>query len=303
MLLRLLPPLVLWALAGIPYLSTVLERPDLLSLGTRIVAWGLAAMALDFVLGMGGIVALGHAGFVGIGAYVTVVAMANGETEFLVLLALAAAASAAYGVATGAIALRGGPLNVMLVTFVFGAVLAEAALGLPILGGMRGLAMTERPTLAGFPLLDGEDALFWTAFVVLLVAYAALAFIRQSPFGRALKAVGDNAARAESLGIQPFRHRLQAYAVSAGLCGIAGALIAMVDMAAAPSLMAWQRSAELLVIAALGAPLPLAGAIAGAAVYLGLKETLIGTIGLWQGAIGILIAALAFLRLRLLHRS
>jgi branched-chain amino acid transport system permease protein len=303
LLRRLLPLLVLWALAGIPYLSTVLERPDLLTLGTRIAAWGLAAMALDFILGMGGIVALGQAGFVGIGAYVTLVAMASGVTEFLVLLAFAAAASAAYGLVTGAIALRGGRLNVMLVTFVSGAVLAEAALGLPILGGMRGLAVTERPTLAGFPLLDGEEAMFWTAFVVLLVAYAALAFARQSPFGRALAAVGDNAARAESLGIEPFRQRLQAYVVSAGLCGVAGAVIATVDLAAAPSLMTWQRSAELLVIAALGAPLPLAGAIAGAAVYLGLKETLVGTIGLWQGVVGILIAALALLRLRLLPRS
>ncbi|HKQ95753.1 MAG TPA: hypothetical protein VJS40_09130, partial [Aestuariivirgaceae bacterium] len=96
---------------------------------------------------------------------------------------------------------------------------------------------------------------------------------------------------------------LQAYAVSAGLCGIAGALIATLDLGAAPSLMAWQRSAELLVIAALGAPLPLAGAVAGTAVYLGLKETLVDTIGLWQGVIGIFIAALALLRLRLLHRS
>ncbi|HKQ95257.1 MAG TPA: branched-chain amino acid ABC transporter permease, partial [Aestuariivirgaceae bacterium] len=277
MLRRLLPLLVLWALAGIPYLSTVLERPDLLSFGTRIAAWGLAAMALDFVLGMGGIVALGHAGFVGIGAYVTLVAMASGVTEFLVLLPLAAASAAAYGLATGAIALRGGRLNVMLVTFVFGAVLAEAALGLPALGGMRGLAMAERPMLAGLPLLGGEVAMFWTAFVVLLVAFAALAFIRQSPVGRALAAVGENAGRAESLGIQPFRHRLQAYAVSAGLCGIAGALIATVDMTAAPSLMTWQRSAELLVIAVLGAPLPLAGAVAGTAAYFGLKETLIGT--------------------------
>jgi branched-chain amino acid transport system permease protein len=299
---RLLPALLLWLLAGVPFLSVLLERPQLLSLGTHVAAWGLAAMALDFALGLGGIVAIGHAGFVGIGAYATLIAMTGGVTEFVALAVLAAAAAAAYGLTTGALALRGGPLNVILVTFASGAVLAEVALGLPILGGMQGLATAERPTLAGFRFLDGERAMFWAAFAILVLAYAALVLLSHSPFGRALAAVGENSARAEALGLMPFRHRLQAYVISAAVAGLAGSLIAVIDLTARPPIMAWQRSAELLVMAAIGAPLPLVGAVAGAAVVLWLKETLMASFGLWQGALGILVAGLALLRLKLLRR-
>ena len=302
MLHRLMPALLLWLLAGVPFLSVLLERPQLLSLGTHIAAWGLAAMALDFALGLGGIVALGHAGFVGIGAYATLIAMAGGVTEFVALAVLAAAAAAAYGLATGALALRSGPLNVILVTFAFGAVLAEVALGLPILGGMQGLVTAGRPTLAGFRLLDGEQAMFWAAFATLVIAYAALVLLSHSPFGRALAAVSENSARAEALGIMPFTHRLQAYVISAAVAGLAGALIAVIDLTARPPIMAWQRSAELLVMAAIGAPLPLVGAVAGAAVVLWLKDILTANFGLWQGVLGVLVAGLALLRLKLLSR-
>ena len=302
MLRRILPALILWLLAGVPFLSVLLERPQLLSLGTYVAAWGLAAMALDFILGLGGIVALGHAGFVGIGAYVTLLAMAGGITEFMVLAVLAAAAAAAYGLATGALALRGGQLNVILLTFAFGAVLAEIALGLPILGGMQGVATAERPTLAGFRLLDGEQAMFWVAFATLVLAYAALTLISHSPFGRALAAIGENSARAEALGLVPFRHRLQAYVISAAIAGLAGGLLAVIDLTARPPLMAWQRSAELFVMAVIGAPLPLVGAVVGAAVVLWLKETLTANFGLWQGALGIFVGGLALLRLKMVGR-
>ena len=99
--------------------------------------------------------------------------------------------------------------------------------------------------------------------------------ILRSHFGAALNGFKEIATRLQAIGIAPFRFRLIAFAISAGITAIAGALYVHLDGFVSPSNLSWHRSGELLVIVILGGVNRLAGPIFGAAALIGM-ETLLG---------------------------
>ncbi len=91
-----------------------------LGLFTRVMVFAIAALALDFICGYGGLVSFGHAAFVGIGAYAVGIFGAHGITEMLVSLPAALLASAIFAYLTGNVCLRTKSVYFIMITLAFG---------------------------------------------------------------------------------------------------------------------------------------------------------------------------------------
>ncbi len=243
-----------------------------LSVATRAACLGLAAASLQFALAFGGMVSLGHAAFLGIGAYAV---LASGGGELLLVAPAALGVALIFAVVTGAAAARTRGVTFIMITLAFGQMLYFAAGSLAAWGGDDGMALDGASSLAGTAWLDRPVHLHILCVGVLAVVMTGLSVLGRSPFGRALRAARENEARVTSLGYSVTWLRIAAYAVSGGCTALAGVLTANQTQFVSPALLDWRASGELLVSAILGGFLARAcgvaeaGALAGAALAAG----------------------------------
>jgi branched-chain amino acid transport system permease protein len=271
-----LVPLVLFAaFAAAPLLASASGAEGyVLSLLTRVMVFGIAAMSLDLILGYGALVSFGHAAFLGIGAYSVGILASHGIDEALVQVPVALAASAAFALVTGAISLRTKGVYFIMITLAFGQMLFFLATSLAAYGGDDGLTLASRSLVAGTGLIESDTAFYWVSLLCLLGTYALARAIVASRFGRVLRGAKENPVRMEAIGFHPFRYQLAAYVISGMMAGLAGCLMANQAEFVSPAFMTWQRSGELIFMVVLGGLGSLHGAIIGAALFLLLEEFL-----------------------------
>jgi branched-chain amino acid transport system permease protein len=130
---HLLPVVIFVVLALVPFAAQFGAQNYILSLVTRAMIFAIAAVSLDLILGYGALISFGHAAFLGIGAYSVGIATSHGVEEGLVHLSIAIAASALFGLATGAISLRTKGVYFIMITLAFGQMLYFLATSLACL--------------------------------------------------------------------------------------------------------------------------------------------------------------------------
>jgi branched-chain amino acid transport system permease protein len=269
-------PVVLFAIfAAAPLLAPVSGAEGyVLSLLTRVMIFGIAAMALDLILGYGALVSFGHAAFFGIGGYAVGTLASHGIEDALVQIPVALAASALFALITGAISLRTKGVYFIMITLAFGQMLYFLATSLAAYGGDDGMTLASRSLVAGSGILKNDFTFYWVCLLCLLGTYAFSRSVVASRFGRVLRGTRENAVRMEAIGFQPFRFQLTAYVLSGMMTGLAGCLLANQAEFVSPAFMTWQRSGELIFMVVLGGLGSLHGAIIGAAAFLLLEEFL-----------------------------
>ena len=260
------PERLFWLLPVLAYFVF----PDNLVLLTQIAITALFCLSLDLILGYAGIVSLGHAAFFGVGAYTAGLLASNGWSEPLSGLLAAAVCAAALGFVTSLLVLRGADLTRLMVTLGVAMMLYEVANKMTsITGGVDGLSgMEVAPIFGSFRFdLYGKTA-FWYALVVLFLLFWLARKLVHSPFGLGLKGIRLNVARMPALGA-PVNIRLAAvYTLAAAYAGIAGALMAQTTQFVALDVLAFNRSAELLLMLVLGGSGSLYGALLGTMVFM-----------------------------------
>lgn len=271
-----LPIVLFLGLALVPLLGLFMRDDYLLSLLTRVMVLALAVVALDLILGYGGLVSFGHAAFLGFGAYATGILITHGYGDALIALPVAMLASGLFALVTGAISLRTRGVYFIMITLAFGQMAFFTATSLAAYGGDDGLTLWSRATVFGFPLLKSDRALYVATLLALLLGYITARAIVASRFGRVLTASRDNPARVQALGFNPYPYQLAVYVVAGMMTGAAGFLLANQAEFVSPAYMSWQRSGELLVMVILGGIGSLHGAIVGAAAFLLLEAWLPG---------------------------
>ncbi len=113
-------PLVIFAVfAALPLVAALGATSYLLDLFARIMIFAIAAVALDLLIGYGGLISFGHSAFVGLGAYAVGILSASGITDALVALPVAFIASALFGLVTGAVCLRTRGVYFIMITLAF----------------------------------------------------------------------------------------------------------------------------------------------------------------------------------------
>ncbi len=248
--------------------------PDRLSFLSQILIVGLFAVSLDIALGYAGILTVGHAAFFGAGAYSAGLLARYGWGEPLSGLLFAFLVCMAVGWLLSFLIVRGADLTRLMITIGVTVLLAEAASQLSsITGGTDGLQDVEVWPLLGVFHFDlfGRTAFVYSACVVLAV-FVVVRRILRSPFGLALQGIHDSPRRMQSIG-SPVASRLRgAYTISAGVAGIAGALLAQTSQFVGIGTLSFERSAEVLIVLVLGGTGRLYGGLVGALVYMSIHE-------------------------------
>jgi branched-chain amino acid transport system permease protein len=244
---------VLWLLAfASPW---VLGKHALIINEIAIVA--LFAVSLDLILGYTGIVSLGHAAFLGFGAYAAALFAKHVMPDPLIGLVVGMAAATALGAVCSLTIMRGSDLTRLMVTLGMAAILTELANKLDWLtGGSDGLqGVVMGPLLGKFEFdLLGQTAAWYSRLI-------------HSPVGATLKAVRDNRLRAMAIGIPVSSRLAVAYTIAAGVAGAAGALMAQTTGFASLDVFALERSADVMLMLVIGGVGWLYGGVVGAVVF------------------------------------
>ncbi len=244
-----------------------LSRHALIVNEIAIVA--LFALSLDLILGYTGIVSLGHAAFLGFGAYSAALFAKHVMPDPLVGLAVGTLAATLLGALCSLTVMRGSDLTRLMVTLGMAAILMELANKLDgLTGGADGLqGVVLGPLFGRFEFdLQGQVAA-WYSLAVLLLAFVLMRRLVHSPWGASLRAVRDNPLRATAIGIPVARRIALAYTVAAALAGAAGALLAQTTGFASLEVFALDRSADVMLMLVIGGVGWLWGGIAGAVVF------------------------------------
>ncbi|KQP63928.1 branched-chain amino acid ABC transporter ATP-binding protein/permease [Methylobacterium sp. Leaf112] len=234
----------------------------------------IAGVGLNVLLGLTGLISFGHAGFYAIGAYASAVLTGAGVGFWLALPA-AAALSGLVGVVLAIPAMRVKGPYLAMVTIAFGFIVEHALIeGGSLTGGQNGLVVTGGPSLFGVPFAEGE-----LAILAILGAGAALYGFHRlalSRLGRAMRAVRDADVAAASLGFDPVRVKTLAFAISAALTGLAGAVLPPLMLFIAPSSFPFSQSILFVLAVVVGGAGTVLGPLFGALVTVLLPETLSG---------------------------
>jgi branched-chain amino acid transport system permease protein len=261
-----------------------------------VFIFAIAAVGLNLLMGFAGQVSLGHAGFLGIGAY----AVAIGPTYF--------------GVASWLCVLGGGALSALIALVVGrpvlqlkGHYLAVATLGFGMLvfivlsneaswtGGPDGMPV---PRLELFTWrVRGPDNWYWISAATFLIAAVLALNLIDSPTGRALRAIHDSEVAARVLGVDVARKKLAVFVISAICASVAGSYIALFNGHITPDIAGFLRSIELVAMVVLGGMGSIPGSLVGAAVLVLLPQMLTGLHDYEQMVLGlILMGFMIFLR-------
>ncbi|MDP3410283.1 branched-chain amino acid ABC transporter permease [Bosea sp. (in: a-proteobacteria)] len=282
--------ILLFALLALLPVAVSLGLPShWLTLVTRAMIFGIAALSLDLILGVGGMVSFGHAAFVGIGAYATGIMITEGQTEALLILPVVLVICALFGAVTGFVSLRTRGVTFIMITLAFGQMVYFLAQALSAYGGDDGLTLYERSTVLGFDLFKNRIGFFYVVLGVLLACYALVSVIVASRFGRVLRAARENATRVSVTGFHVSRIRLVAYVISGMIAGLSGFLLANQTEFVSPAFMSWPRSGELIFMVVLGGVGSLHGAIIGAIAFLVAEDVLSGWTEHWKVIFGPMI--------------
>jgi len=285
------PTALIW-LAAVAVLALLpFVAPGVIAIVTLALANGFAVLGILILL-RAGQVSFGHGLYFAVGAYVVAFAMRAGVTDIALLLPAALLVTLLLGVVVGLFVVRYREIFFAMINLAFSMVLfAILVKAYDIAGGSDGMriarpvffgAMMER---AGFEL-----GLYYLILVLVIVLCIAAARYLASPLGRALEAVKVNETRLEYLGVSPQHVLLVAYVASAGLAGIAGAILGIVQGVVTPDFAYWVRSGEFVFVAVLGGGGHVAGAFLGSLVYQFVRAYAAAyAAGVWQAILGFVL--------------
>ena len=262
----------------------------------KIAVYAIFALSLELLVGVTGLVSLGHAAFLGIGAYVTVLASGDSGGSITKIAPLAVLAAAAYALFVGALSLRTKGVYFIMVTLAFAQMAYFVFHDTKLAGGSDGLFLYAKPTFGALNL-DDKQHLYYAVIGSLIATYALLALLMRSRFGHALAGIRVNEQRMRAAGFKTYGYKLAAFVIAGALAGLAGFLLAVKDGTVNPELLSWHESGAVLLMLILGGIGSLRGAVIGAIAFTLLKElfqleSLLGPLAShWQMTLGFTIIA------------
>ena len=261
-----------------------------------VYIFALAVVGLNLLMGFAGQVSLGHAGFVGIGAYAVAVLPTHFGVPSWVSVFAGAAVSGLIAFAVGRPILRLRGHYLAVATLGFGLLVAivltnEAAWT----GGPDGMSVPDL-TLFGWRA-RGSVNWYWISAVTFVVGFWLARNLMDSPTGRALQAIHDSEVAASVLGVDVAAKKLAIFTISAVYASVAGSLLALFNGLATPDMAGFLRSIELVAMVVLGGMGSVVGSLVGAAVLVVLPQALTFFHEYEQALLGLIVVVfMIFLR-------
>ena len=235
----------------------------------KIMIMAVFAMSLDLLVGVTGLVSLGHAAFFGLASYILVLAAPDQYTAVSLWssLPLAMAASALLALVIGALALRTRGVYFIMVTLAFSQMVYFVFHDTKIAGGSDGTYIYVKPKadLGAWSFNLGDSAQFYYAMLLLLaLTFLFLRMLLASRFGRALRGIKSNEQRMRALGFNTYAYKLAAFTIAGAIAGLAGYFAAVQFGFVNPEMLSWHQSANVLLMVILGGMGNVVGAVVGA---------------------------------------
>jgi branched-chain amino acid transport system permease protein len=231
-------------------------------IGNLILVNLIAAVGLQILVGFTGLLSLGHAAFMGVGAYTSAILITKWGCPFTLSILFAGVVAALFGVIVGIPSLRIKGFYLMVSTLAFQFVIEYLIIHWESL--TRGIRGIELPTPHLFGLsLERHRSFFIFLFILIVIMMWGAKNITRSKIGRAFIAIRDNDVSAEIIGISIFRYKLLSFAISAFYAGVAGSLYSSLLRTAIPEDYVFLNSIILLAMVLIGGLGRLVGTVFG----------------------------------------
>jgi branched-chain amino acid transport system permease protein len=261
-----------------------------LRLGTEALIFAGLALSVDLLLGYTGALSLGQALYFGIGAYTSALVLLRTPSFWWAMLAAGIVSLVAASIG-GVIANRVRGVYFTLITLGLAQVSAKVVYNIRELGASDGIIGIPVVDIGIGPLsvsASNPVGFFLVVLAVIVLFYAAMAYLLETPFGRVLIALKANEKRVPFLGYSAWRARMAAYVVAGVVAGLSGALYPMLRGFVSPELMFFTVSGNAVISVLLGGVGTLVGAIYGSVLLVVIKSV----VGSWTEHHLIVIGAL-----------
>ena len=239
---------------------------------TFVLIYSIAGLGLMLLAGFTGLFSLGHAAFLGVGAYTQAV-LTNAGMPFPLALACAAGLSAAVGIVVGLPALRLKGIYLGMATLSFGFIVEEVlARWESVTNGNAGVTV-KKPEMFGW-VIDSNEGFYFLCLTLTVVTTLGILNLLRSPTGRAFVAIRDSEISAQSMGINLAQYKTMAFSISAALTGVAGALYAHKLQFISPDQFNILQSIDLLLMIVIGGLGSVHGAFLGAAFLISMPQAI-----------------------------
>lgn len=268
-----------------------------------VLVYAMACASLNLLLGMTGLLSLGHAAFFGAGAYAGAMLYTFGLiTSFEAYLAAGVTAAMVLAIVFGFFSVHATKMHFAILTLAMSQLVHAVYINGAIFDvfGPRGHMIYM---LTGGSLFIGRLTVFgvqWSVedfipsfYYIIIVGFVGALLvlwrIGRSPFGLALQAIRDNELRARSIGIPVWRYRWYAFIISGMLTGLAGALFGQLNRQITVEQLEWMFSAVLVVATVVGGMRQFFGPVVGACIFLGIDEFALHWVGARHIVFGVVL--------------
>jgi branched-chain amino acid transport system permease protein len=255
-----------------------------------VLLYGLLATSLNLVLGYGGMFQFHHCVFYGVGAYATALILTKTQLHPIFAFLAAPLSGAMLSLIMGIICVRlsrlyFGMLQISLGSLVWAIVYRWYS----FTGGDDGIHGIPVPEIIG-----STNGAYYFTLIITGISMFLLYLIVNSPFGKTLQGIRDNALRSEMIGVNVKLHQLAALTIAGFFAGVAGMLFVVVDTTVFPEMLFWTLSLEVLIMCLVGGWFSFLGPMLGAAVILTLR-TIVSTYTVyWALVLGITMTLVIF---------
>lgn len=261
------------------------------ALSVNILIFGLYAVGFNLLFGYTGMLSFGHAAFLGVGSYLAGISVVHAGWPWWAAIVVGVGSSCLAGLVIGFMAIRTRGIYFSMVTLALAQIVyyvfykADGWTGGE--NGLRGIKV-EVITLPGLSI-DFLNPLNKYYVILAFVAFALwfVSRVLNSPFGAVIEAIRENEKRAVACGYDVARAKLLVFVLSAGICGLAGALRALHLSVVPIDSLHYLQSGQAVMMCLLGGMGTFFGPFVGAAVFLYLEDVVTNLTRYWMGVVGI----------------
>jgi branched-chain amino acid transport system permease protein len=285
-------PLLVWAivLAIFPWTLVHVLHSNV-DLGTNMLIFAVIALGFNFLYGHTGELSFGHAAFVGIAAYATALVVIDKGWHFWPALLVSVAASLVLAfILARLIVPRSTGIYFAMIMLAVGQVLYYITDRWNALtGGDDGMQGVTRPPYILPWHTDMNNSVQFYAVVAVFVWLLTVLMWRivYSPFGAVCHAIRENRQRAEFLGYDVIKYKINAFVLSAVLPAFGGVLYAYYNQSVNPDTLRWTQSGDIVMMTILGGAPTFWGPVLGAGVFKFMQQYVSSYTQFWEGYIGI----------------
>lgn len=272
-----------WLLALLVVLPFVIPKFWTLVIA-EILAFAIFALGYNIIMGFGGMVSFGHAGFYGVGAYVVAILLTKTAVPLWAAIAMAPLFASLIGLIVGLLSVGRRAFYFAIITLAFAQLIWSVIFKwYNFTGGENGIINLQ---LSSY-VIKGHNMYFLILAITAASAYAIRRIV-DSPFGRVMLAMRENTQRVEFMGVNIYRQRLIAFVISTFFAGLSAAMHVLIIRGAFPDLVSWEKSGEVLIACMLGGMHTFFGPAVGVAMLFSLHTFVGGLTVYWPFILGVI---------------